>query len=175
MKFIQPLTILSFAMSACLTVVQAAQYSDAEISKIIETVNRGEIDLAKVATKSSNQQVKDFAEMMIKDHTQSNKDLKSIKTKSDGNASKSETAASLKADASAKKDELKNLKGSQLDARYIQTQVEMHGKVLGILDNDLIPSATTADLKTFLQKTRGAVAAHHEQAQKIQSTLDKRM
>ncbi len=53
----------------------------------------------------------------------------------------------------------------------MQTQVDMHKKVLEKLDNTLIPNAKSEDLKAMLETTRTNIEGHLKHAQKIQSTL----
>ena len=53
------------------------------------------------------------------------------------------------------------------DKDYMTSQVEVHRKVVTMLDKQLIPNAKNAELKNMLTQTRTAVAAHLKKAEQI--------
>jgi len=149
--------------------------TDAQAVMIIQTVNEGEVSLARLAEKSKNPEVKQFAEHMVRDHSSSNTALKDYTKKAKLQPAASETSGQLQNDAEAKKKELMQLKGHKFDMQYIDTQVEMHSKVLELLDQNLIPNASSTELKDLLAKTRASVAQHRDHATKIKLGLDKKL
>ncbi|MBC7741570.1 MAG: DUF4142 domain-containing protein, partial [Bdellovibrionaceae bacterium] len=57
------------------------------------------------------------------------------------------------------------------DNAYVNQQVTMHEKALSTLNDTLIPQASSAELKSHLEKTRGAVSMHLDHAKKMQAQL----
>lgn len=146
--------------------------SDSEITEIMETANKGEIDAAKVAVKKAqNDSVKAFAEMMIKEHGK-NKDMVKDLSKSEKiKMTSSEDSKMLKKDALAKVSALKKTEESQFDKAYIGTQVAMHQKLFDDLNQKLIPAAKNEKLKNYLEETKSHVEAHLKEAKELQSQL----
>lgn len=146
--------------------------NDAEISKILDETNKGEIELAKLAkSKSKNEEVKKFADHMIKEHTTNNKNSMQLAQKLAIKPESNEKSNEMKQEGEKKLTELKSLQGKEFDKAYMDSQVNMHSKVLSDLDNQLLTSAKNPELKAMLEKTRTAVSQHLDQAKKIQSTL----
>lgn len=56
---------------------------------------------------------------------------------------------------------------SVTDKDYMMSQVEVHRKVVTMLDKQLIPNAKNIELKNMLTQTRTAVAAHLKKAEQI--------
>lgn len=149
--------------------------TDAQAVMIVQIINDGEVTLARLAEKSKNVEVKQFAEHMVRDHSGSNDALRDYVKKAKIQPAASNTSTQLQGEAEAKKQELMALKGHNFDMRYIDSQVEMHSKVLELLDQNLIPNASTTELKDLLAKTRTTVAKHRDNAAKIKSGLDKKL
>ena len=78
-------------------------------------------------------------------------------------------AAVVKKDDDAMMAKLKPLEGKALEKAYIDAMVAGHTKVLGRVDNDLLPNASDARVKAHLQKTREAVSKHLEAAKALQA------
>jgi putative membrane protein len=56
---------------------------------------------------------------------------------------------------------------------YIDSQVTEHQKVLDTVDQQLLPSAQSPEVRDALQKAREKVAAHLEEAKRLQTELAK--
>jgi putative membrane protein len=147
-----------------------APLSDAQIAKVLETVDSGEIEQAKLAQKKSkNPKVKKFAAHMIQAHTKS-------KTKGAAWVKK----AKLTPEASPVSEELSQKGASSLttlqgadaagfDAAYIAAQAQAHQEVLGLIDSRLTPSATDEALKGMLAETRTMVETHITEAKDLEA------
>ena len=143
--------------------------TDAQISKVLITINEGEIDAAKIAEdKAQTAPVKDFAKMMINDHKKNEADTKKIGKKMKGDDD-SDLAKTLKEDAKNSNKDLKKNDKKAIDNAYLAQQVTMHEKALAVLNDNLIPSAKDENLKSHLQQTSAAVTKHLEHAKKLQT------
>ena len=169
------LTCMTMVLSSGLlaqTDVSQKPKNDAEITNALMTVNTQEMSMAKVAKKNAeNPEVKKFADMMFKEHAKNNDKASNLAKAENIKLKETKTSMDLKFTSEDKVEKLKTLKGKEFDKEYMQTQVDMHKKVLEKLDNTLIPNAKSEDLKAMLETTRTNIEGHLKHAQKIQSTL----
>ena len=141
--------------------------TDAQIGKIMITINEGEMDAAKLAkSKAQSNKVKEFAKMMTAEHKKNEDDVKNISKRIKGEE-ESDLAKTLKEDAKNSNKELQKNDKTTFDHAYIEQQIMMHEKALSTLSDTLIPNATDADLKSHLQRTHAAVEKHLEHAKKL--------
>ncbi|HEY8073822.1 MAG TPA: DUF4142 domain-containing protein [Labilithrix sp.] len=151
---------------------QVTNLSDGEILAIETAANTGEIQMAELARKQGKSaQVKDFASMMITHHRDAQTKAKAIEKKDKLTAKEDDTSQKLKSDVSSMMSDLRSKKGSDFDSSYIDDQVKAHRDVLDIVDNQLIPSVQSSDLKSHLTDVRKTVADHLQKAEDIQSKL----
>lgn len=149
-----------------------AELNDAQIAKVLLTINEGEIDAGKMAQKKAQKsEVKDFAKMMVDDHKNNMKETKDLSKKQDFGTKQSDLAKTLEKDAKNANKDLKKSAKNDFDKNYLAQQIDMHNKALETLDATLIPKAQNAEFKAHLQKTRDAVASHLNHAKELQSTL----
>ncbi len=146
--------------------------SDAEITKIVGTTNEGEIELARLAKeKSQNEEIKTYAEHMINEHTSNNKNSMQLVRKLNIKPVKNDKSEEMKNESKTAMAKIKKLKGKEFDKAYIDSQVNIHQKVLTDLDEMLIPAAKNPELRALLENTKLSVSKHLDQAKKIQSSL----
>ena len=137
---------------------------------ILNAINQNEIDIASEArTKKLSKGVKDYADMLHKEHTDNmNKTLQLA-------SSKGMTIAETNASTEVKKkgsDELAKLKvldGKEFESAYLTAMINGHAEALSKIDNELLAMATSDDVRQHLTETRGHVAMHLEQAQKLKA------
>lgn len=147
--------------------------NDAEISELVKTANDGEIMTADVAiSKSTNIEVKKFAEEMRKTHMENNKERQDVTGKLKLKPAETDASKQMKKEAETKISDLKKSNGPAFDKAYMAAQIKMHEQVLHDLDGKLMPSATSPELKAFLEKTRPTVAKHLDHAKALHATLD---
>lgn len=135
--------------------------------------NEGEIALGKLAsTKATNSQVKAFGSEMVKDHTAMMGELHSLMSKV--NAAPDSTfdaAKDLAGDGTEKLKELTDkAKGADWDKNYIESQVDMHQRVLDKL-TDAAKTSTDSTITAALAKTTAKVQEHLTKAQTIKAGL----
>ena len=148
--------------------------TDNQILGFTHAANLGEIEQGRLAqTKAKESKVKAFAAMMVKDHTDADNKGKALAKKANLVPEPSPATDSLKTGAEAATTALKNETGADFDKGYVDTQVKEHREVLESLDGKLIPSATNADLKTYLGDVRATVAMHLQHAEDLQKQMQK--
>jgi putative membrane protein len=162
------------APAASGSAMTAAPLTDGQIVHIMKTANEGEVDLAKVAkSNAENKDVKEFAKQMIDAHKESEKGAKDAAKRAKVDMTKNDTSKNLENMVETQRKELKKLKGKEFDRAYIGQQIVMHKQLLDDLNQKLIPSAQSPDVKSYLETTKSHVESHLSQAQKIQDTLAK--
>ena len=162
--------ILSVAASAQTGMNPAM--NDAQLTKVLLTINEGEIDAGKMAEKKAHSaQVKEFAKMMVAEHEMNVKDTKALAKNRNIGMKDSDLSKSLKDEAKTSNKDLKKEAKNHFDRAYMDQQVMMHQKALSTLDTVLIPGAQNSELKTHLQNTRKAVAMHLERAKALQAKI----
>jgi putative membrane protein len=151
----------------------AKTLSDAEIAKIVEVVNSGEIQQAQVAkTKAKDKQVKQFADHMIKEHRKAKQEGAKIAKEEKLVTADSSIATEIEKEGASTLKTLRSAEaGSGFDSLYMDDQAAAHQKVLNLLDERLIPSAQDPKLKAELEKSRGMVERHLMEAEKIKASL----
>ncbi len=65
------------------------------------------------------------------------------------------------------------LDGDAFEKAYIETMIKGHMEALDMIDSQLLKNAENAALKKHLTETRTHVAAHLDEAKKIQSGMKK--
>ena len=164
-----PLFALALAAPAA-----AQGVNDAQIASIVVTANQVDIDAGQLAQKmASSAEVKKFGALMVNDHTSVNKSAVALAKKLNVTPEDNPTSQSLKSGGEKNVAHLRTLSGAAFDRAYVDHEVAYHQQVLDAIDKTLIPGAKNGELKTLLEKTRPAIAAHLEHAKGLQSTLAK--
>jgi putative membrane protein len=149
-----------------------APLTDAQIAKVLDTVDNGEIAQAKLAQKKSkNPKVKKFAAHMIQAHTKSNTKAKAWVKKAKLTPEETPVSQELTAKGQQNLATLESADAAGFDAAYIAAQAQQHQEVLSLIDSRLAPGATDDQLKAFLTETRTMVESHATEAKEIEGSL----
>jgi putative membrane protein len=172
-KFLIGLAGALFAVTASLAFAQAPTLEDGEIVSILNTANQGEVKAAMNAqNKASNPEVRKFAQLMITDHQNALKQTapvaKQAKIKPMNNNMYSRN---MKKENNTAMRKMRKMQGAAFDQAYMDSQIAMHEKVLGMIDNMLLPNAKSPDLKNLITNMRPVIDAHLQQAKQIRSAL----
>src|SRR5215204_5946742 len=135
--------------------------------------DNGEIALGKLAsTKATNSVVKSFGSQMVKDHQAMMSDAHALMGKVNAAADTTwDDAKDLAGDGSEKLKELTDKeKGADWDKNYIESQVDMHQRVLDKL-TDAAKSSTDTSITNALTQTTAKVQEHLTKAQSIKAGL----
>jgi putative membrane protein len=152
----------------------AGSWTNDHVFGFTHNADNGEIALGKLAsTKATNSQVKSFAQQMVKDHQAMMTEAHSLMSKV--NATADSTWDDAKDLANGGADKLKELtdkeKGADWDKNYIESQVDMHQKVLDKLQ-DAVKNSSDTTVTAALSKATAKVQEHLTKAQSIKAGLD---
>jgi len=152
----------------------STSWTNDHIFGFVHNANNGEIALGKLAsTKATNSQVKAFGSQMVKDHQAMMKDAHALMGKVNATADSTwDDAKDLAGDGAEKLKELTDKeKGADWDKNYIESQVDMHQRVLDKL-TDAAKSSTDTSITNALTKTTAKVQEHLTKAQSIKAGLN---
>lgn len=143
--------------------------SEAQLAKVSEVVNTGEVEQGKLAQgRAKTAGVKKFATMMVKHHGEALREHARLVKKLGLTPADSATAASLKADGDETLETLKKTDASGFDTAYLASQIEAHQKVLELLDAQA-SSVKTPEVADALRRARAVVAQHLDEARALQA------
>lgn len=146
--------------------------SDAQVSKVITTVNDGEIELARyVLGRSLNEDVREYAGHMISDHSLNNEMIITLDEKENIGFKESKKSSSLEEKSLTTKDNLTALTTEELDRTYIENQIATHEKVLKDIKEILIPATKDSKLEKHLNETAVKVREHLNHAKAVEKKL----
>jgi putative membrane protein len=146
--------------------------NDAQVVKVLEATDLGEIEEAKVAQKKAkNPKVKKFAAHMIQQHTKAKQKGAMLAKKAKLTPEESPVSGQVTGKSVAQLDALKAAEPADFDALYIHGQLLAHEEVLSLLQNQLIPAASDEGLKSHLAETQKMVETHIADARAIQAEL----
>ncbi|MBA4141970.1 MAG: DUF4142 domain-containing protein [Nitrosospira sp.] len=166
------LLILATALIFPAFPVSAADLNDAEIAGIVVAANEVDIEAGRYAqTKSTNEEVKAYAHRMVGEHTDVNESAKKLVSKLGIKPEETTTSLGLKAEGKANLIKFRVLDGENFDKSYISEEIELHRKVIDVVDKKLLPSAKNEELKAMLKQVRPSLVSHLEHAQKVQGML----
>ncbi len=151
-----------------------ADLNDAQILGVADVANTGEVEQANVArSRTHSDKVKSFADMMVRDHTAAkNQGLSIAKQLGISPASSAKSAEVQKQGADALRT-LHEANADDFDKTYLKTQIRLHEDTLKLLDNELIPNASTPQVKGLLTDMRAHVQHHLSVAHSDLDTLSK--
>jgi putative membrane protein len=148
--------------------------TNAQILGVTRTADEGEIAQARLAqAKSKSARVLALAAMILRDHRDAEKKADALEAKDNLTRQSSPTSESLQTDADGFTRALKADTGAGFDKDYVQTQIREHEAVLDMIDRKLMPSASDADVKAYLEQIRVAVASHLEHARQVETDMER--
>jgi putative membrane protein len=154
------------------TPAAAAKLTDPQIAAIVVVANQVDIDAGKLALeKSKNAEIKKFAERMITDHGAVLKAAGDLVAKLGVTPEETEASKQLAAGGAETRAKLQALDGDAFDRAYVDNEVAYHEAVIGVLQTQLIPAATNAELAKTLVSVQPAFDAHLAHAKQVQAAL----
>lgn len=138
----------------------------------IAAIDKSEILVGSVAVnKGSSSHVVDYAKMMVKMHGGNLTQILEMANHWHVASLMSSTGVKMMAENAKDLMSLGGLEGKAFDKAYIDAMVNGHQAALNMLDNKLLKTAKTPEVKQFLMDVRGVVAEHLDAAKKVQEDL----
>ena len=146
-------------------------WTDANIFALLDEANMGDSAAGALATtKGTSSALRDFGRRMVRDHH-------ALRVQGEALAKRMKITPippdqdNLTADSQKNLDNLNaTAKGKDFDKAYIDSEVEMHKRVLELLTKGM-EEAESTELKNLIQKAAPVVRSHLDLAQSIQTSL----
>lgn len=123
-----------------------------------------EVELGKIAQKSTNPQVKAFAQQMVTDHTKANDELKQLALEK-----KVLLPTEYPAEEKAHIEMMKKMTGTAFDKHYVAMMVTDHDKTVALFKGGM--NTQTKEVRDFAKKTLPVIMQHDEKAKALQALL----
>lgn len=153
----------------------AGSWTNDRIFGFTHNADNGEIALGKLAaTKATNSVVKSYGQQMVKDHQAMMNDAHALMGKVNATADSTwDDAKDLAGDGAEKLKELtEKAKGADWDKNYIESQVDIHKRVLEKLQ-DAVRNNSDTTVTAAITKATAKVQEHLTKAESIKAGLDK--
>jgi putative membrane protein len=172
MKTTGVLIAMSIAMSAA---AGEHGFTDPQIARIVIAANEADIEAGNLAAdKSQRADVRELARQIVADHAGANESTLDWAGKLRVVPEESHISQGLRFGSDESLETLKTLEGAAFDEAYIDHEVAFHQHVLEAIDEELIPNASNAELKTLLKRIEPTFAADLERARHLQIALTDR-
>jgi putative membrane protein len=156
------------------TTMATGSWTNDRIFGYAHNAHNGEIALGKLAsTKATNSQVKAYGQQMVKDHQAMMNDAHTLMgTVNAAVDSTWDDAKDLAGDGAEKLRELtEKERGADWDKNYIESQIDMHQRVLDKL-TDAVKNNADTTVTSAVTKSSAKVQEHLTKAQSIKAGLD---
>lgn len=138
----------------------------------IAAIDKDEILLSILASnKKPNSGVADFAKMMIDQHGSNLTQILEMASSLNAFPLIGGNAEKLKEQGTKEMMALAGLQGKEFDTAYVDAMVKGHEGALNLIDQHLIKTAKSEEVKKFLTDTKVAVEHHLEEAKKLQADM----
>jgi putative membrane protein len=146
--------------------------NNAEIAGVVVEINTGEISAGQLATtKAIYLDVRTFGARMVAEHSAAQARLATLLVDLAITPASSALRSQLASEAQATMQTLQTATGAAFDVAYMNSQVQMHSMALTLIDEQLIPSTTSEEMRSALTAFRATIADHLTRAQEILNTL----
>lgn len=146
--------------------------SDANIAAILLAASSTDISYARLApNRAQAPGTKDYAAQMVTDQASVNRMVSEALVRMKLDPEDNDASLAFRDESATRRDVLRQLDGRAFDAAYLMNEVTYHTKLLASIDNSLLPSAQSREMKNLLTSLRPAVAAHLAQAQELQTSM----
>jgi len=136
-----------------------------EILNILHVVNNGEIKQAGLALqRSSNPYVLYMARLLVQDHMALNQRVAALASASGAQMEESVLSRTIHTQTNDILEDDAKLSGKEFDCTFLKNQAEQHAMVGQLIREQLLPSATTPEVKEFLASSAPRLEYHRKQA-----------
>lgn len=149
-----------------------ARISAAQIFAVTAAANTGEIQLGALAlTNAQLMSVRDFAQSLIMAHSAAQERQAALAQSLGITPVENSVSTQVNQEAAIIASRLQLASGAQFDLSYVQSQIDIHTRVLDLFDELLLPNATDVALRTELTLARTDIVEHLVQARALIATL----
>ncbi len=150
------------------TTVDVSSLDDAQIAAVLDAINAGQIQQAKLAERSASMpQVQQYAKQLLLTHENMQSKLNALYERSQIRPSPNALSNQIQSDDLNEATSMQSLRGKDFDRTFLDHQVRAHNRTLELLDRSM-PNAKDPLLKAELQEVRARVDAQLRAAELLQ-------
>ena len=169
------LVFLSIALTLATSLTANAQALNSDEKNTLATIaaiDKAEILVSVVAeNKKVDSDVTDYAKMMVSQHGNNLTQILNMDSQSKAGALSSSQADQITQQSKQDLMKLGALQGKDFSIAYANAMVKGHEGALKLINDKLMKTAQSDEMKNFLTSTRSVVEQHLEHAKKLQSQL----
>lgn len=153
-------------------VKRPADRMDGEILGLLTAIDEHELRLADAArAQSPSPRIQHYADAVHREHVRSLDATDRVAREAFVHpAAETDAIQALRWAGDDELAELDSLEGAEFDRAFVEATVRGHEEALDLIDGRLLPRAFDPAVRELLERTRGHIAAHLEQARQLQST-----
>lgn len=152
------------------TPAPSAPLDDSKILGVLDVANVSDIEQGELAlSRAHAQSVKAFARTMVKEHTEAKDDERAVAKRLGISITPSPTSNDLKESSNQVVAGLRPMRKNRFDRAYMDSQVNVHKRLLSLIDGQLLPGAQSAEVKSLVSDVRTHVERDIDAAE---STLE---
>jgi putative membrane protein len=134
--------------------------------------NTTEIQLSKLAErKAASPAVKRVAAKLAADHAKNREDVRALAQKLNLTLTPATGTGAFGADSAALPPELQGNTGPDFDKAFVEHELQDHQDNIGKIQTQLLPAASSPEVKAYLQKTLTAMQGHLASLKQVQRQL----
>jgi putative membrane protein len=150
-----------------------SRLNDGQVAMASDVAHNMAIEQARIVyAKTKDPRVKEYAQIILADHARAQQRETAILLELRASPEESDLSTELGIDAGKTLYELRDSGTGPVDRTYMESQVPAQEKLLKVLDEKLVPSASNADLRRELEAFRARVEVHLERAREIKQALE---
>jgi putative membrane protein len=147
--------------------------SDGQLAAVLQAINQGEIQQAQLAeSRAQSPEVKKLAQHMMTAHQNMQTKAQAMMSRLQLTPSDNAVSQQIQTDAQNDLSTLQSMRGREFDRDYVQAQIKGHNQAIEMLDR-MIPTVKSPEMKTELMNLRPKLQAHLQEAERVQSTMQK--
>jgi putative membrane protein len=149
------------------------QLNDDDILAIMDTINKGEIQVSQLArSRAMTTDAKNLANMIFSDHTTALQQDNTLAQNQHITPNMSNnTVQMMTSDMRQSMDSLQQKTGKDFDRQFIDDMIRGHQKVLSLINDSLLPNVKDPMLKAQLQSMKTHIEMHLRHAQDAQQAM----
>jgi putative membrane protein len=149
-----------------------AATTPAAILSELYVANTMEIQLSKLAEKkATSPKVKQVAAKLASDHAKNREQVRALTQKLNISLTPPPAGDAAATDSTALPPDLQGKSGADFDKAFVEYEIQGHQKNIEKIQNQLLPAAQDAQIKTYLQNTLTTIQGHLASLQAVQKQL----
>jgi len=170
---ILPVAVILSGCSMAQRAMPGATMSDANVLSVLNTIDRSEVEAARLAQQKASPEVRAFATRMIDEHQAKTQETRELGQRMDVSPDKPALAKTLEKTHRETMEELQGKSGRDFDQAYIEYQITMHEQAVDLVQ-ETADEVKNSRLQQHLRRTRPDLERHLSAARALERQVAQR-